>query len=332
MHRVAVVGAGVWSENHRIGWRAQPDVEIACVVRSSEEKARETAKRWGVADATSDWRRVLQRDDIDIVDILLPHDMHADAAIEAIRQGKHVVMEKPLATTIADAERLAEAAERSDRTVMISENWIYATVVSHARARIDAGEIGEPFMIRSSMDMEFRAGFEGLQWRAEAARMGGGVLLDAGTHAISGCRHLMGEITDVAATVHNVGFPLIAPLEDTAMVLMRFASGATGTVSVTGVAARERPRTEFVVLGTKGTLEFDTHDRLLVTTTGGRRSEEVFMGVSRGFVEQMAHFMECLRTSRTPLTSPAEQVGSLRAVLAAYRSAETGSFVRLDEV
>jgi UDP-N-acetylglucosamine 3-dehydrogenase len=100
---------------------------------------------------------VLARDDIEIVDILLPHDLHAEVAIAALERGKHIVLEKPLATTVADAERLSQAASRSGRIAMISENWIYATVVQQAKAMIPAGGIGEPFMVRSVMDMEFRA-------------------------------------------------------------------------------------------------------------------------------------------------------------------------------
>jgi predicted dehydrogenase len=162
--------------------------------------------------------------------------------------------------------------------------------------------------------------------------MGGGVMLDAGTHAISACRYFMGEVSEVAAITESVAFKQIAPLEDTAMLLLRFASGALGTVSVTGVAQRERPRTEFVVLGSKGTIELDTHDRKLITTSDGQRGERVFMAASRGFVEQIAHFMDCLRDGRTPLTTPAEQVGSLKTVLAAYRSAKERRFVKLSEL
>lgn len=328
MYNVAIIGAGVWSQNHLTGWRAQPDVRVTWLVRSTEAKAKEKASAWGVPHWSADYKLVIERPDVDIVDILLPHDLHADVACLALAHGKHVVMEKPLATTLAEAQRLAEAARRYDRKVMISENWNYSTWVRKAHTLIREGAIGTPFMIRSILDMDVRAGFVGLDWRYRPERMGGGALLDAGTHCISACRYLLGEIREVSGVVANYGFREIAPMEDTCLLLMRFESGASGTLALTWLAQRERPRTEFVILGSKGTIEFDTHSRQFFLTRDQRRAEEFALEPSRGFVEQMAHFVECVRDKRMPLTSPEEQIGSLKVVLAAYRSVEMGRTIR----
>ena len=332
MYKVAIIGAGVWSQNHLTGWRAQPDIQVAWLVRSTEAKAKEKANAWGVPHWSADYKQVIERPDVDIVDILLPHDLHADVACLALAHGKHVVMEKPLATTLADARRIAEAAQCHNRKVMISENWNYSTWVQKTRTLLDEGAIGTPFMIRSNLDMDVRGGFPGLDWRYRPERMGGGALLDAGTHCISACRYLLGEIRDVSAVVANYGFREIAPMEDTCLLLMRFDSGASGSLALTWLAQRERPRTEFVVLGDKGTIEFDTHSRQFFLTRDHRRAEEFALLPSRGFVEQMAHFVECVRDNRKPLTSPEEQIGSLRAILAAYRSAESGQMVRVADI
>ncbi len=331
-YRVGIIGAGVWSENHMLGWRAQPDVDVTWVVCSTEDRARQKAQKWGVPRWTADYTRVLAQDDVDIVDILLPHDLHAEAACRALARGKHVVLEKPLASTLDGATRIAVAARESGRKVMIAENWVYASMVQKARTLLLRGEIGTPFMIRSTLDMDVRPGFVGLGWRHRPERMGGGALLDAGTHCVSACRYLMGEIREVGALMGNHRFPEIAPMEDTCLMLMRFESGASGSLALTWVAQRERPRTEFVVLGDEGTIEFDTHSRQFFVTRDRRRAEEFDLSPSRGFVEQMTHFMTCLREDRTPITSPEEQIGSLRAIRAAYRAAETGRFVSLKDV
>ena len=323
----------MWAENHRIGWQAHNDVKIACVVRSKETSAQETAKKWGVPSWSANYKEVIARPDIDIVDIVLPHDMHADVACEALANGKHVVMEKPVATTVKDAQRIADAAKKAGRIVMVSENWIYATVIQKAKAAIKRGEIGEPYLIRSSMDMDVRAGFVGLNWRYDAAKMGGGAaLLDAGIHAVSTCRYLMGEITEVAAIHNSHHFKEIRPMEDTSVVMCRFASGATGTMTVSWTATRERPYTTFIILGSKGTIEFDTHERQFFISRDGKRSEEIDLKASRGFVEQAAHFIDCLKNKRAPVTTPEEQIGSLKAVLAAYRSDKEGRFVKTSEI
>lgn len=331
IYRVAIIGAGVWSENHMLGWRAQPDVGVSWVVCSTEEHARQKAQAWGVSRWTADYNEVLARDDVDIVDILLPHDLHAEVACRALARGKHVVLEKPLAPTLQGARQIADAARQSGRKVMIAENWVYASMVQKARALLTRGEIGKPFMIRSTLDMDVRAGFAGLGWRSRPDRMGGGALLDAGTHCVSACRYLMGEIREVGALLDNHGFPAIAPMEDTGLLLMRFESGAAGSLTLTWVAQRERPRTEFVILGDEGTIEFDTHARRFFVTRDKRRAEEFDLNPSRGFVDQMTHFMACLREDRTPITSPEEQIGSLRVILAAYRAAETGRFVSVKD-
>lgn len=332
MYKVAIIGAGVWSQNHLTGWRAQPDVEVAWLVRSTDAKAKEKANAWGVPHWSADYTQVVERSDVDIVDILLPHDLHADVACLALAHGKHVVLEKPLATSLADAQRIAEAAKRHNRKVMISENWNYSTWVRKARTLIEQGAIGTPFMIRSVLDMDVRASFGGLNWRYQRERVGGGALLDAGTHCVSACRFLVGDITEVAALMANHGFREISPMEDTCLLLMRFQSGASGSLALTWLAQRERPRTEFVILGDKGTIEFDTHARQFFLTQEKKRAEEFDLQPSRGFVEQMAHFLDCLREDRTPITSPEDQMESLRAILAAYRSVESGRVVQLADV
>ena len=332
MYKVAIIGAGVWSANHLTGWRARGDVEVVCVVRSRAEAARETAARWQVPSWSDDYRSVVARDDVDIVDICLPHDLHAEVACLALEHGKHVVLEKPLAASLDEALRIAGTARRTARKVMVSENWIYATLVQKAKAAIEGGEIGEPFLLRSVMDMDVRPGFKGLHWRYDAARMGGGALLDGGIHAVSAARYLMGEVSEVAALQDTYHFKEFAPLEDTSLLLLRFASGASGTIAIAWTAQRERPRTEFTILGPKGTIEFDTHLRQYFTSDSQRRCEQHDLAASRGFVEQMAHFIDCLESGRDPITSPEEQIGSLKVVLAAYRSAETGRLVRTEEI
>ncbi len=323
-YNVAVVGAGVWSENHLLGWRAQPDVTITWVVRSTGDRARQKAQQWGVPHWSDRYEEVVARNDVHIVDILLPHDLHAEAACLALAHGKHVVLEKPLAPTLAEARRIADAARRHRRRVLIAENWIYSTMVQKAHAALARGEIGTPFLIRSTMDLDVRPGFVGLDWRYNAARMGGGALMDAGTHSVSACRYLFGEVREVAAQTSNHGFREVAPLEDTCLLLLRFESGASGIIAVNSIAQRERPRTEFTLLGTEGTIEFDTHARQFFVTRNARRAEEFVLQPSRGFVEQITHFMTCVREDRDPITSPEEQIGSLKVILAAYRAAHTG--------
>ena len=330
--RVAIIGAGKWSEHHMAAWRAQPDVTVDWVVRSTEEGAREKAQRWGIPQWSTDYKAVLAREDVDIVDILLPHDLHAEATCLAVAHGKHVVLQKPIAPTLQEARRIADAGRLHNRKIMIAESWIYSTMVQKARAAIAGKQIGEPFLIRSVMDLEVKDYFAGLHWRFSLDRMGGGALMDSGTHSVSVCRYLMGEVREVTALKSCHAFPEIAPMEDTFLMLLRFESGSSGLIAVTWVAQRERPRTEFAILGTQGTIEFDTHARQFFITRGQQRCEQFELQASRGYAEQLAHFLECLRENREPITSPEDQIGSLRVILAAYRSAATGHLVQVKDL
>lgn len=120
--------------------------------------------------------------------------------------------------------------------------------------------------------------------------MGGGALLDAGSHPISTCRFLLGEIREVGAIMANHGFPEVAPLEDTCLLLLRFESGASGSLECTWLAQRERAHAKFIILGAKGTIEFDTFSRQFFVTRDKRRAEGFEIQPSRGFVEQICHF------------------------------------------
>ena len=319
--RVAIVGAGNWSAHHIASWQRRDDAEITWIVRSSPERAAESARRYGVANASADYRAVLGRDDVDIADILLPHDMHVEAGVFALEQGKHVLLEKPLATTTAGAEALIAAAAAAGRVAMVAENWVFASVVQHAKSVIASGAIGRPYLVRSATDLDVRHMFRGNSWRNDAAHMGGGILMDGGTHNISVLRHLLGEIAEVSAMTGCFTYPDAAPLDDTAAALMRFESGALGVLTTTLGAQVHRPHTAFTVLGTEGTVAFDTHDGSVLLSKSGSRTETVLADASRGFNEQVAHFLDCIAHGRTPITSFSDQLASLRTVLAAYETA-----------
>ncbi len=118
--RVAMIGYGFMGAAHSVGWRQAPRmfdlpraVEMTVVVGRNADAVASAAEKWGWAESATDWREVIERSDIDIVDIVTPGDSHAEIAIAALEAGKHVLCEKPLANTVAEAEAMAEAAERA---------------------------------------------------------------------------------------------------------------------------------------------------------------------------------------------------------------------------
>jgi len=127
--RVAMIGYGFMGAAHSQGWRVAPrffelpaDPELALVVGRNAEAVSAAAARWGWQETATDWRAALERDDIDVIDIVTPGDSHAEIAIAALEAGKHVLCEKPLANTVAEAEAMADAAARA------AERGVYAMV------------------------------------------------------------------------------------------------------------------------------------------------------------------------------------------------------------
>src|SRR4029453_775996 len=158
--RVAMIGYGFMGAAHSQGWRTSPrvfdlpaDAEMAVIVGRDAAAVAKAASKWGWAESATDWREVIARDDIDVVDIVTPGDSHAEIAIAALDAGKHVLCEKPLANTVAEAEAMAAAAERATaRGVKAMVGFTYRRVpaVTFLRQLIAEGAVGRIAHVRAS--------------------------------------------------------------------------------------------------------------------------------------------------------------------------------------
>lgn len=328
--RIALVGAGFWASNHIVpAITARPDLALTWIVRSSEAGARDTAAALGIPNWSADYRAVVARDDVDAVIVAVPNALHAEVGLAALASHKHVLIEKPFAVTLEQGEALCAAARASDRVAMVDENWVFAAVVRHALDAIARGEIGTPFMVRAAMDVNMGFMFAPGAWRNDLTRAAGGVMMDGGTHEITVCRRIMGEIGEVTAIHGNHTLPQAAPGDAGATMLVRFRSGMAGVLSTHVGLHVAKPETTFRVLGTEGTIDFDTHGSVVSLSRLGERHEKHFTAPSRGVPEIVDHFAHCIRTGEAPVTSFEDQLQSLRVVLASYASAREGKTVRL---
>ncbi len=174
---VAIIGAGwIACGRHVPAWRCIPATELRFIVDTDADVARRRAAELGLEVAS--YSHVLNDPTIDVVDICVPHDLHAPMALEAIAAGKHVLLEKPLATDMVEAQKLVHAAEHARTVVMIAENWQHAPVATAAEELIRSGAIGEPFLFSGKNLCYFDDGVS--PWRLEESKSGGGVLIDAG--------------------------------------------------------------------------------------------------------------------------------------------------------
>src|SRR6218665_3477288 len=193
--RVAMIGHGFMGAAHSQGWRFAPRFfdlpavpELTLLVGRNAAGAVAAANKWGWSETSTDWRAAVERDDIDIVDIVTPGDSHAQIAIAALNAGKQVLCEKPLPNSLPKSEQMAAAAERAQaRGVFAMVGFTYRRVpaVAFARDMVAAGRIGAVRQVRAAYLQDWLSDEEApLTWRLQKEHAGSGALSDIGAHAV----------------------------------------------------------------------------------------------------------------------------------------------------
>jgi predicted dehydrogenase len=244
------------------------------------------------ARATAEYQTVLEMPDVDAVIVALPPALHADATLAALAHGKHVYVEKPLATNVADAERVVAAWEQSGLTAMMGFNYRYNPIAEQARARVASGAVGKPIAARTVFSTARR---DLPAWKQQRAS-GGGVLLDLAVHHIDLIRFLLGaEVTQVSADVHTT-----ASDQDTAFLQMRLTNDVT-VQSMCSLSAVEEDRIE--IYGSTGKLTIDRYRSLRVEESLASTGGALGTAVAR-LMKELRAAPYALEKRRAPLHDP----------------------------
>jgi len=301
---IGLIGTGFMGKTHALAWRnvkavlggvmgavPAPRPELLC---DTPDRAEAMAGQFGFARATSDWKALCADPAVDVVSITTPNGLHHPMALEAIRNGKHVWCEKPMALTLAQAEEMAEAAEKAGVVTMVGYNYLKNPAFTHAVRLVAEGAIGRAFQFRGWVDEDYQADPDlPWTWRAKLADAGLGALGDIGSHLVSMAHGIMGGIDSLVADMQTV-YPT-RPLpdgsgvaevenEDTAGVLVRFKSGAQGSLVISRAAWGRKSRLGFEVHGTKGMIIFDQErmNELQLYVNEGDRATQGFRTVLTG--------------------------------------------------
>lgn len=246
--------------------RLQPRLKVLCGrTRAGLDAA---AARFGWEETATDWRAVVERDDIDVVDICTPGDSHAEIAIAAARAGKAVLCEKPLANSVRDAERMLAAVRKARVTHMLCHNYRRIPAVVLAKRLIDEGKLGTIRHFRGVYLQEWLVDpMAPRVWRLDRKRSGSGALGDLGSHVVDLARYLVGEIADVSGAMatfvkrrplpENRRRMAAVTVDDAAVAAVRFANGALGTIEATRMAPGRLNHNRFEINGSLGSLAFD---------------------------------------------------------------------------
>ena len=356
--RAAIVGCGRISDLHQLGYRDREDARIVAVCDTKKGRARAKARAWGVETVYTDYQELLSDPHVDLVELLVPHHLHAEMTVAACQAGKHVSVQKPMALSVAETERMIGAAAAAGVVLRVYENFCFYPPHVKAKEMIEAGEIGEPQMIRMHVgtgksETEWRVPLGAWLWRIDESKCGGGPLIfDHGYHLFSLAHFLMGEVERVYAWMDKspVGGMVptrVAEVDAPATIMFQFKSSRrygvldfchTPNMVMDSVYYADDDRVE--VIGDKGILFINrctarTVDLPPLIRFREGRTDEI--PVERcewhdSFVDCTRHLFDVLRDGGEPVLDGSTGKAVLQFSLAAHISAREGREVRPDAV
>lgn len=334
--RVGIVGSQFISSIHAEALRTVAAAELFAVASPTPGHAQAFAERFDVPRAVTDYRRLLEMDEIDLIVLGVPNDLHAPYTLQAAAAGKHVVCEKPLALNLAEADAMIAACRTAGVKLMYAEELCFAPKYVRLKKLLDDGALGAPTLLKQ---MEKHDGPHAPHfWNVE--RSGGGVTMDMGCHAIEFFRWMLDKppirsvFAQMATQVHREQ----TRGDDNALLLLEFDGGCLGLAEESwtklggmddraevygsrGVAYADLLRGNSIVTYSAGGYDYAVEKA--GTTAGWSFTiyEEIW---NYGFPQEMAHFVDCVRHDLPPRETGEDGRAVLEAIFAAYRSAATG--------
>lgn len=337
--QVGVIGCGsIAKHRHLPEYSQNGQVEIVAVCDVVEERAQEMASVYG-AKAYTDYQAVFANNEIDIISVCLPNYLHAPVSIAALKAGKHVLCEKPMATSKEEAEQMIAAAEKAGKKLMIGHNQRFVPSHQKARELIKNGDIGKVYSFRTTFG---HGGPEGWSvdgeksWFFKKEEAFIGALGDLGVHKADLIRYILDEeVTEVAALVED-NAKQNATVDDNAVCVLRTASGSIGTLTASwAYVAGEDNAT--VIYGEKGILRLEDDPKFSLIAQykdgstvnyelGGIQTNDDGGQSSSGVID---HFVNSVSNDEQPLIDGQEGKQSLEIILAALEANQTKRNVSL---
>ena len=339
--RVGLVGAGFASAIHADALKRCQHAQIVAVASPTRGRAAAFARSHDIPQHFTDYRKMLELKEVDLVVIGIPNDLHCKATLDAAAAGKHLVLEKPMCLNLAEADRMLAACRRAKVKLMYAEELCFAPKYVRLKQLLDSGALGHPVLVKQSEkhDGPHAAHF----W--DVGRSGGGVTMDMGCHAIEFFRWMLGRppIKSVYAQMGTHVHGKKTRGDDNAILILEFANGTTAVAeeSWTKLGGMD-DRAE--VHGSKGVAYADLlHGNAIETYSAAGYDYAVEKAGSTvgwsftiyeeiwnyGFVQEMAHFVECVKEDKQPLVTGEDARAVMEVLFAAYESAGTGRKVTL---
>jgi len=331
--RMGVIGAGLWGSNHAHTFSVLPDTELVGVCDVDEGRAQKMKERFGAAYALTDYKALIARDDIDAVSIATPDFTHTPIILAALKGGKHVLSEKPLATTVKEAEEIAAAAAASKVKLMIDFHNRVNPIFAQVRDMVQSGEIGAAKHGMARLSNTTFVPFEMLSWAAKSS-----ALWFLGSHLVDILRFVLNdEVARVyAVTRSGTLFAGGVDTEDFHTSVLEFAKGTVVTMENSWILSRDNPSLvdfKLELVGDKGQIQADpTHSGGLRRVGKGGLKYADYIGVTPtgatrvgGFVlESIARFVDSVVRGAPVLADAQDGLANTKILAAIEKSAASG--------
>lgn len=339
---VALIGTGMIARYHAEAIANTPGTRLVAICREHGVGVEEAARRFGVPCETS-LDALLARADVDAVCICTPSGLHAKQAIAAARAGKHVLVEKPIALSLHDADTMIAACRDSNVRLGVALQRRSDPQFQAVRAAISAGTLGN--MVLGSVSVPYirpQSYYESAAWRGTWALDGGGALMNQSVHLIDLLLWFMGDVAEIQARTATLDHAI--EVEDCAAATLRFTNGALGSIIATTATAPGFPH-RVEIYGTRGGVQiegeaivrWDSVDQQPAAAQHAQAAPQAAgagatpTGISAvGHTRIMADFADAIRSGRDPLVTGEEARRALAVVLAIYASARSGGPIQLD--
>jgi predicted dehydrogenase len=329
----AIVGLGTLSINQILPAFAKCEKsKVVALVSGHPDKARKLALRYGVSEKSiynyQNYDSIKDNPEVDIIYIVLPNGMHAEYTVRGLQAGKHVLSEKPMASTPAECQQMIDAGRKAGRKLMVAYRCRYEPYNVEAIRMARSQEFGPTQVIVANMG--FNAA-DPKMWRLNKALAGGGSLMDIGIYGLNAARYLSGEEpAEINAFMYNSpGDPRFKEVEETVNFQLRFPSGILANCTSSYGYANQN---QYRVVGTTGWFEMDPatgYSGLRMTMHRGNLIEEKLLPAKDHFALEMDHMSDCVMQNKEPLTPGEEGLRDIKLIMAIYEAAQTGKTVKV---
>jgi len=329
---IAIIGTKFIGDYHARAVKNAGGAEITAACAKTAGSAGSFAERYGVSFHTTRFDKVLALDTVDAVVIGTPNRYHHPYAMAALRAGKDVLLEKPMAMTLKQAEEIGRAARRGGRVVLVGHMWRFDTEVNYIRKVVSAGRIGE---VVKTKGYGIHENWGPAGWFVKKSLAGGGALADMGVHAIDTVRYIMGDPRPKRVYACIGAYYGKYDVDDTGVIVISWDNGATSIIeSGWWQPHMDGPEAGTGLFGTKGYASlFPTELKIKV---GGRpgvfrpsmpeKQEHCDQVI---YDRQMKHFIDCMNKRKEPSPGIEAGITVMRIVDAAYRSSKSGQAVKI---